>query len=170
MRGSATPTSRTAARPRSSTTGSSAASKRADLRAGRELRERAPATTSAASTRRTRSGSDRPPTSPARAIGTHSAPPSLPSPKLKLNAKAGTATLTLRVPGPGVVVLSGPGIKGLRKTAKAAGPLALVVRPTAKTAKKLKRDGKAKVIARIAFTPTGGTPHAVTKTLTLKLR
>ena len=95
---------------------------------------------------------------------------SLPSPKLKLNTKAGTATLTLEVPGPGVVVLSGPGIKGLRKTAKAAGPLALVVRPTAKTAKKLKRDGKAKVIATVAFTPSGGTPHAETKTLTLKLR
>jgi len=94
---------------------------------------------------------------------------SLPVPKLKLNAKAGTATLTLRVPGPGVVVLSGPAIKGLRKTAKAAGPLALVVRPTAKTAKKLKRDGRVKVIARIAFTPTGGTPQAVTRPLTLKL-
>lgn len=95
---------------------------------------------------------------------------SLPSPKLKLNAKAGTATLTLKVPGPGVVVLSGPAIKGLRKTAKAAGPLALVVRPTAKTAKKLTRDGRAKVTARIAFTPTGGAAEAVTKTLTLKLR
>jgi hypothetical protein len=100
----------------------------------------------------------------------HAAPKPLPSPKLKLNAKAGTAALTLSVPGPGVVVLSGPAIKGLRKIAKAAGPLALVVRPTAKTAKKLKRDGRVKVIARIAFTPTGGTPDAVNKTLTLKLR
>ena len=92
----------------------------------------------------------------------------LPVPKLKLNAKAGTATLTLAVPGPGQVVLSGAGIKHLHKTAKAAGPVALLVRPTEATAKKLKRGGSAKVLATIAFTPTGGTPTSRVVKLKLK--
>jgi hypothetical protein len=93
---------------------------------------------------------------------------SLPVPKLKFDTKAGTATLTLVVPGPGAVVVSGTGIKRLHKVAKAAGPVALLVRPTKATAGKLKRDSKAKVTAKIVFTPTGGAPLTESKTLTLK--
>jgi hypothetical protein len=91
------------------------------------------------------------------------------APKLKLDAGAGTATLTLAVPGPGRVVLSGAGIRRLRKTAKAAGPLTLTVRPSAKTAVKLKRDGKVKVVAKLTFTPPTGDPSARDVRLTLKL-
>lgn len=93
---------------------------------------------------------------------------SLPVPKHKLDTKAGTATLTLTVPGPGAVVVSGAGIKRLHKVAKAAGPVALLVRPTKATAGKLKRDGSAKVSATVAFTPTGGA--SIDRVVKLKLR
>jgi hypothetical protein len=93
----------------------------------------------------------------------------LPVPKLKLNAKAGTATLTLTVPGPGQVVLSGTGIKHLHKTAKAAGPVALLVQPTKATAKKLKRGGSDKVSAKVTFTPSAGDPSSRVVKVTLKL-
>jgi hypothetical protein len=93
----------------------------------------------------------------------------LPVPKLKLNAKNGTATLTLAVPGPGQVVLSGSGIKHLHKTAKAAGPVALLVRPTKATAKKLKRVGTAKVSPKVTFTPPAGDPSSRLVKVALKL-
>jgi hypothetical protein len=100
----------------------------------------------------------------------HPAGKALPAPKLKLNAGTGTATLTLAVPGPGRVVLSGPGIRRLQRTAKAAGPLTLTVRPSAKTAARLKRDGKARVVAKLSFTPSAGAPSARSVGLTLRLR
>jgi hypothetical protein len=77
-------------------------------------------------------------------------------PKLRLDVKAGTATLTPAVTGPGQVVLSGCGIKSLHKRARAASPVVLAVRPMKATAKKLKQVGTAKVSAAIAFTPTVG--------------
>ena len=117
-----------------------------------------------------------PPPTPAPVAGPTPAPipgpaplKTLPVPKLKLNAKAGTATLTLAVPGPGQVVLSGTGIKRLHKTAKAAGPVALLVRPTKATAKKLKRGGSAKVSATVTFTPPAGDHSSRVVKVTLKL-
>jgi hypothetical protein len=96
-------------------------------------------------------------------------PPSLSVPKLTLNAKAGTATLTVTTPGPGKLVLSGAGVKRLSKTAKAAGPVRLNVQPSAKTAVKLKKHGKAKVTARLTFTPSAGPPTSRMVSLTLHL-
>jgi hypothetical protein len=96
-------------------------------------------------------------------------PPSLSVPKLKLNAKAGTATLTVTTAGPGKLVLSGAGVKRLSKTAKAAGTVTLNVLPSAKTAVKLKKHGKAKVTARLTFTPSAGPPTSRMVSLTLKL-
>lgn len=96
-------------------------------------------------------------------------PPRLGAPKLKLDHKAGTATLTLAVPGPGEVVLSGAGLRRLHKPARAAGPVTLAVRPTAKTAARLRRTGKAKLDARLTFTPSAGAPSSRVVTLTLRL-
>lgn len=88
--------------------------------------------------------------------------------KPKYNKRAGTAALIVSVPGPGRLALSGPGIRKLTKFAKGAGKVTVAVKPSSKTLRTLKKTGKAKVIATITFTPTGGTPHAESKTLTLK--
>jgi hypothetical protein len=88
--------------------------------------------------------------------------------KPKYNKKTGTASLTAIVPGPGRLVLSGAGIQRLTKYAKGAGKVTLAVKPSSKTIRVLKKTGKAKVIAVITFTPTGGAPHTESKALTLK--
>jgi hypothetical protein len=118
----------------------------------------------------TTTGSGSGSTSGPPAPNTPTAPPVLKAPKLKLNRKAGTATLTLAVPGPGQVAVSGAGLKPQRKVAKAAGPVTLAVRPTAKTAALLRRSGKAKLAAKLTFTPPSGIPGSWVMNLTLRLK
>lgn len=88
--------------------------------------------------------------------------------KLKLKKKSGGATLTVVLPGAGKLVLKGKGLVKVTKTVKKKGKVALPVKPTKKTKLKLQASGKAKVIAKITFTPSGGIPHTESKTLTLK--
>jgi hypothetical protein len=45
----------------------------------------------------------------------------------------------------------------------------LAVRPANKTKRRLERHGKAKVIAKVTYTPTGGDPRTEAKKLILKL-
>ena len=82
--------------------------------------------------------------------------------------KNGTATLGVRVPGPGRLVLSGKGLTTSELNAPAAGLVPLFVQAAGKTAKKLRKGGKAKVTATVSFTPTGGDPATRGKALTLK--
>lgn len=99
----------------------------------------------------------------------HAGPKPLPPPKLKLNAKTGTATLTLKVPGPGTIAVSGVGIKHLAKRVKAAGPVSLTVRPSGKSAARLRKAGKVTVTADLTFTPANGDATSRTVSLALKL-
>jgi hypothetical protein len=87
---------------------------------------------------------------------------------LKLNKKSGGATLTIVLPGPGKLVLKGKGIVNLTTTVRAKGRFAVAIKPTKKTTQTLQMNGKAGVTAKITFTPTGGTPHTESKSLTLK--
>ncbi|HWC09547.1 MAG TPA: hypothetical protein VG458_10885 [Solirubrobacterales bacterium] len=101
------------------------------------------------------------------------APPATPSNefkfgKLKLNKKAGTATLTINVPGAGSAVVKGTGIKKAKKAAKAAGKLSLPVKLSGKAKKKLGEKGKATVTAKVTFTPSGGAALTQKRKLTLK--
>jgi hypothetical protein len=64
-------------------------------------------------------------------------------------------------------VLRGHGLKRASKTARRAGNVVLTVKPTGKTASRLATAGRAKVTARITFTPTGGTSSTKSKKLTL---
>lgn len=88
--------------------------------------------------------------------------------KLKLNRKAGTATLTISVPGAGSAVLKGNGIKRAKKAAKAAGKLNLAVKPKGKAKTRLLNKGKSVVTVKITFTPSGGAGLTLKKKLTLK--
>jgi hypothetical protein len=91
--------------------------------------------------------------------------------KVKRNKKKGTAKLPVNVPGPGSLSLAkSKKVKGTTKSAGAEGTVTLNVKPTRRTRKKLAEKGKAKVAAKVTFTPTGGDPKTKTKKLKLKLK
>jgi hypothetical protein len=99
--------------------------------------------------------------------------------KPKVNKGNGTATLSVTVPGAGVLTLQGKGVKsqrqgaaGLRmvKPVSGAGTVKLKIKAKGKTLKQLKAKGKVKVKVTITFTPTGGTPRSETKKVKLVLR
>ena len=88
--------------------------------------------------------------------------------KTKLNAKKGTGTLPIDVPGAGKLELEGKGLKPVTKDATGAGTVDLKLKPKGKTADKLDDKGKAKVTAEVTFTPTGGTSNTESQKVTLK--
>ncbi|MDX6582462.1 MAG: hypothetical protein QOI10_1646 [Solirubrobacterales bacterium] len=96
--------------------------------------------------------------------------------KLKRDTHAGTAKLTVDVPGPGTLALSGSGIvrirdrateRAPRQTVGAAGSVKLKIKARGKARKRLKRHGSAKLEAKVTYTPTGGDPNTLTKKVKL---
>jgi hypothetical protein len=98
--------------------------------------------------------------------------------KVKLNKHKGTATLAVRVPGPGTLSLTGKNVKPQRpareatasQAVTAAGTVKLFVKAKGKAKKKLNKTGKAKVKVTVTYTPTGdlpGVPNTETKHLKL---
>jgi hypothetical protein len=120
----------------------------------------------------------------APALPTRPAPPPLAPPsnlfrlrKARLNEKKGTASLPVRVPGPGLVRLrvAGTASRHRARTSAAdfvgaAGTVRLPVVASGKIQKKLDRRGRAKVRVKVTFTPNGGTAATKTKSLTLVKR
>ena len=106
--------------------------------------------------------------------------------KLKLNKSNGTATLTVTVPGAGVLKVGGAAgakasasKKGKAKVVKpatlkptAAGKVKVPLKPTGAGKKTLEEKGKLKFKVSLAFTPTGGitAKQTVKGTLQLKLK
>jgi hypothetical protein len=84
--------------------------------------------------------------------------------------KRGTATLTASTSNPGVVGLSGKGLKSSRaaKSVAVAGDVRFQVAATGKWRRRLVRKGNVKIGVGVTFAPTGGSPH--TQTLSLKLK
>ena len=72
--------------------------------------------------------------------------------KVALNRRKGTAALTGNVPGPGMLRLTGKGVKGSRATAKRAR-VKLAIKPKGALADRLRANGKATVKARVRFAP-----------------
>lgn len=94
--------------------------------------------------------------------------------KLKRNKHKGTATLSVNVPGPGTLSLTGKGVKTQRlggatasKVVAAAGAVKLLVKAKGKAKHKLNKTGKARVKASVTFAPTGGVPATQTKSVKL---
>lgn len=90
--------------------------------------------------------------------------------KLALNKKAGTAKLTVKVPGPGTLVLSGKTVVKQRFDPRQAGSRKLLVKAKGKAKRKLNSAGKVKVKVKVAYTPAGGTTSTKTKTIKLVKR
>ena len=90
--------------------------------------------------------------------------------KLKRNLQKGTARLTVNVPGGGELELAKTKkVKADDESAEDAGKEKLVIKPRGKAKKKLNQTGKAKVKAKVTYTPTGGEPNTESKKVTLKL-
>jgi virginiamycin B lyase len=89
--------------------------------------------------------------------------------KRQLDRKAGTATLLVKLPGAGRLVLTGSGIQKVAKQTSAAAKLTLRVKPLAKTVGLLSATGSAAVKLKLTYTPTGGDPRTQNASLVLKL-
>jgi hypothetical protein len=80
--------------------------------------------------------------------------------------------VTLTLPNPGDLVISGKGVKGLASGVSAtsvnAGTVNVVIRAKGKKKRKFARNGKVKVTPTISYTPTGGTGSS--QTTKVKLR
>jgi hypothetical protein len=89
---------------------------------------------------------------------------------VKRDRRAGTATLAMRLPNPGVVTLTGKGLKTKRpsKTTFAAGTVSFWIASSGKRRRKLNRTGSAVIPLTATFTPAGGDP--ATQTLKVKLK
>jgi hypothetical protein len=87
------------------------------------------------------------------------------------NKKKGTATLMLDIPNPGVLTVSGKGVKATVSAASQvqAGTVKLKLAAKGKQRKKLRAKGQVRLKPTITFTPTGGDPNAQTTKVKLKL-
>jgi ABC-type phosphate transport system substrate-binding protein len=114
-------------------------------------------------------------------------PPAKPSnvfsvPRTSLDSKKGWATLSIRLPGAGKLVLdakakvkSGKKTKTIKvgkitRTVSKAGTVKLTLKPSSAAKKVLRKKGKLKVTIKLTYTPTGGTARTSNKTVTLKLK
>jgi subtilisin-like proprotein convertase family protein len=92
--------------------------------------------------------------------------------KPKLNKNNGTAKLPVTTQDAGQLTLAGKGVKGASasKSKAVAGPgtVKLKVKAKGKVLSTLNNTGKAKVKAKITFTPTGGAPSVTKKKIKLK--
>ena len=90
--------------------------------------------------------------------------------ELKLDRSRGTASLGVKVPGPGRLRLRGKGVKSVQRHPEAAGIISLPIRPRYRTRRVLNLEGKARVWVRVTYVPTNGGPHTKTKRIELRKR
>jgi hypothetical protein len=80
----------------------------------------------------------------------------------------GSAVLTVRVGGPGRLILSGKHIRRRLVDSRTAANVGLPVVPKGEVAGRLEDGGSAKVAVRVVFTPTEGTRAVLLRTVPLK--
>lgn len=89
--------------------------------------------------------------------------------KVTYNRKKGTATLRVAVTGSGRLDLYGVGVANAQRK-NATGVAKLIVKTSGKARIKLARTGRARVKARLAYTPEGGKAIKRSKVVVLKKR
>src|SRR4029453_13686191 len=90
--------------------------------------------------------------------------------EVKLARRRGTASLGVKVPGPGRLRLRGKGVKSVQRNPEAAGIISLPIRPRHSTRRGADLEGKARVRVRVTYVPTNGGPHTKTKRIELRKR
>jgi hypothetical protein len=98
--------------------------------------------------------------------------------RLRLNRKNGTATLAVKLPGPGTLGVKGKGVvrqrravfAGVNSSRAVNGPGSVKVHITAKAKQRRKLDRTGRVMLRVivTFTPTSGTPNSKGKRIRLE--
>src|SRR5918994_3148155 len=78
---------------------------------------------------------------------------------LERDRRRGTASLAVKVPGPGSLLVRGKQIKRVRVDPEAAGVVGLPIRSTGKARRRLNRRGRARVRASVTYTPVNGGPN-----------
>lgn len=97
--------------------------------------------------------------------------------KKTISSQDGKATISVKLPGPGKVVLVGKAKNGSKNiqvgkvtlNAAKSGTFKLTLKPSAAAKKLLQDKGSLKVTMQITFTPTGGSAKASNSSVTLKL-
>ncbi|HWI73603.1 MAG TPA: hypothetical protein VNT55_16720, partial [Baekduia sp.] len=82
--------------------------------------------------------------------------------------KGSTATLSVKVPGPGSITVTGGSVKKATKHASKAGTNSVKVTLSAAGKKSVKRHKTLSVSLKVQFTPTGGTSASKTVKVTFK--
>lgn len=76
------------------------------------------------------------------------------------NRRAGTASVTVEVPGGGELELGGAGLKSETRDTVRAGQVALPLIPIGKARRALRRKGHARIAFEVTFTPLNGSPKS----------
>jgi hypothetical protein len=83
--------------------------------------------------------------------------------------KAGSDTLQINVPDAGKVVLVGSGVKTVRLSSRGRSTLTATIVATGSKLRTLKRRHTVVVSVRVTFTPTGGSPRTLGKSVRLRI-
>jgi hypothetical protein len=100
------------------------------------------------------------------AIQIYRAPSNAFTATVKAARTGSTATVSVKVPGPGSITVSGSNVKTATKHAGAAGTSTVKATLTAKATRSLKRHHKLTVTINVRFAPTDGISRTITKSLT----
>ena len=82
--------------------------------------------------------------------------------------RRGSASVTAYVTNPGLVTISGRGMRHVAKTVAVPGPVLFQIAPAGSFKRRLERKGRVTIIPTVTFYPTGGDPAS--KSLTVRLR
>ncbi|HET8861950.1 MAG TPA: hypothetical protein VFM94_01720 [Solirubrobacterales bacterium] len=85
------------------------------------------------------------------------------------NAKSGAALLTISVPGPGRLTVSGSKVKRSSVWVGGAGDVRLRVKTKGKALERLRRNGRVTVAVKVSFSPAGGAATTAQRKVVLKL-
>jgi len=105
----------------------------------------------------------------------------------RISSSKGRATITVNVPGPGILGLTATSppapvatrahaaakrivVARILRNVTAAGRVKLVIRPKRRAMRVLKRKHRLRIGMKVSYTPAGGTSRSVARTLTLKLK
>jgi hypothetical protein len=90
--------------------------------------------------------------------------------KPKLNKTKGTAKVSVTLPGPGKLMVTGKGVAKKRYSPTAAGIVKVLVKAKGKKADTLNATGKVRLKVKFTYTPTGGLAKVKIKRVILRKR
>lgn len=99
-------------------------------------------------------------------------------PRKSISSKTGGATVSAKLPGPGVLEMVGTAKVGKKQikvgrtvlNASKAGTFALQLKPSGAAKQQLRKKGSLRVSLELTFTPTGGDANSSTSSIVLKLK